>query len=185
MTTFTGLGATWFALIGLLWAGDFFLEGFDFRGKIDDERWRRTWDVANFAGSLVVALVWGVAFTNFAHGLPLTSAGYTGGLLGLLNPLALVGGLAAVAVFTFHGSVFLSLKTSGDPRERTRHVARGVGAAAIVLIAVTIVWVAAAGRPWGSVPGALPGVVPVALAVVAVLLLIGALLFNGRGQELL
>ena len=167
MATYTGLSALWFSLIGLLWAGYFFLEGFDFgvgmvsplvsrddtdrrlcmnavgpvwdgnevwllvaggatfaafplwygllfqgaylalflvvfaliargvsfefRGKFDDPRWRRVWDVANFAGSLVAALIWGVAFTNFVHGLPLSAAGYTGGLIGLLNPLALVG----------------------------------------------------------------------------------------------
>jgi len=261
MTTFTGLGATWFALIGLLWAGYFFLEGFDFgvaivsplvsrdetdrrmclnavgpvwdgnevwlltaggamfaafplwyaslfsgaylalflvlialiargisfefRGKFDDARWRRTWDVANFAGSLVVALVWGVAFTNFAHGLPLTSAGYTGGLLGLLNPLALVGGLATVAIFAFHGSVFLSLRTSGDLRRRTRSITRVAGAAGIVLITATVAWVAGAGRPWGNVQGALPGMVPVLFAAAAIVLLIGAAVLIGRSRELL
>ena len=95
---------------------------FEFRGKFEDRRWRRVWDIANFAGSLVAALVWGVAFTNFAHGLPLSRAGYTGGLFGLLNPLALVGGLAAVCIFAFHGSVFLALKTSGELRaEGTPH----------------------------------------------------------------
>ena len=205
MATFTGLSALWFALIGLLWAGYFFLEGFDFgvgmvsplvsrddtdrrlcmnavgpvwdgnevwllvaggatfaafplwyaslfsgaylalflvlmalivrgvsfefRGKFDRPgAGGAVWDIANFAGSLVAALVWGVAFTNFAHGLPLSRAGYTGGLIGLLNPLALVGGLAAVAIFAFHGSVFLSLKTSGELRQRARGAARTAGA---------------------------------------------------------
>jgi cytochrome d ubiquinol oxidase subunit II len=30
VATYTGLSALWFSLIGLLWAGYFFLEGFDF-----------------------------------------------------------------------------------------------------------------------------------------------------------
>jgi len=261
MATYTGLSALWFSLIGLLWAGYFFLEGFDFgvgmvsplvsrdetdrrlclnaigpvwdgnevwllvaggatfaafplwyaalfsgaylalflvllalivrglsfefRGRIDSPGWRRTWDVANFAGSLVAALIWGVAFTNFAHGLPLSAAGYTGGLLGLLHPLAVLGGLAALAVFAFHGSVFLSLKTSGALRRRARSTARVVGMAAVLLLAAAIAGVAAGGRPWAGAEGALPGAVPLTLGVVAVLLLAGAVLLIGRGREAL
>ena len=79
--------------------------------------------LANFAGSLVAALIWGVAFTNFVHGLPLSPGPLHGGLIGLLNPLALVGGLAELAVFAFHGSVFLSLKTSGELMDRAQRVA--------------------------------------------------------------
>ena len=259
MATFTGLSALWFALIGLLWAGYFFLEGFDFgvgmvsplvsrddtdrrlcmnaigpvwdgnevwllvaggatfaafplwyaslfsgaylalflvlmalivrgvsfefRGKFQDRRWRRVWDIANFAGSLVAALVWGVAFTNFAHGLPLSRAGYTGGLFGLLNPLALVGGLAAVCIFAFHGSVFLALKTSGELRRRARGTARTAGLAAVVLLAVTLAGVAAGGRPWADVSGALPGVAPLLLALVATVLLAVAVLLIVRSRE--
>src|SRR5690242_7320431 len=37
---------------------------FEFRGKIDDDRWRRNWDVAIFVSSTVPALLWGVAFAN-------------------------------------------------------------------------------------------------------------------------
>ena len=256
---YTGLSAFWFGLIGLLWAGYFFLEGFDFgvamvsplvsktdsdrricmnavgpvwdgnevwlivaggatfaafplwyaalfsgaylalflvlvalivrnvsfefRHRIDSPRWRRTWDVANFAGSFVAALVWGVAFTNFAHGLPLSAAGYTGGLFGLLNPIALVGGLAAVAVFAFHGSVFLSLKTTGELRARARGIAGIAGAVAAVLLAVAIVIVAATGRPWAGVSGALPVALPLTLAVVGVILLVAAIFVIRQGRE--
>ncbi|MGA2283684.1 MAG: cytochrome d ubiquinol oxidase subunit II [Candidatus Dormibacteria bacterium] len=259
MATFTGLSALWFAVIGLLWAGYFFLEGFDFgvgmvsplvsrddtdrrlcmnavgpvwdgnevwllvaggatfaafprwygllfqgaylalflvlmalivrgvsfefRGKLDSPGWRRTWDVANFAGSLVAALVWGVAFTNFVHGLPVSAAGYTGGLIGLLNPPALVGGLAALAVFAFHGSLFLSLKTSGELMQRARRVARPLGGAAAVLLAVTVAWAAAAGRPWQALSGAVPAGVPLALGVLAVASLAVALLLVTRGRD--
>jgi cytochrome d ubiquinol oxidase subunit II len=257
---YTGLSATWFALIGLLFAGYFVLEGFDFgvgivgplvsrneidrrlclnaigptwdgnevwlitaggamfaafplwygklfngaylalflvllalivrnvsfefRGRVDDRRWRRTWDAANFGGSLVATLVWGVAFTNFAHGLPLTAAGYTGGLLGLLNPLALLGGLAVVALFAFHGSVFLALKTDGDLRQRALQVGRAAGVLAVVLVAAAVAGVAAGGRTWAGVSGALPGAVPLLLALIAVAALITAVVAAGQGREL-
>ena len=72
------------------------------------------------------AVVWGVAFTDLVHGVPLSPGGrYYGGLLGLLHPIALVGGLASLAVFCLHGSVFLSLKTSGDLARRARRAAFG------------------------------------------------------------
>ncbi|HYA00140.1 MAG TPA: cytochrome d ubiquinol oxidase subunit II [Candidatus Binatia bacterium] len=259
VTTITGLSVTWFALIGLLWAGYLVLEGFDFgvsmvaplvsrddldrrlclnaigpvwdgnevwllvaggatfaafplwyaklfsgaylalflvllalivrgvsfefRGKLGGVTWRRAWDAANVGGSLVAALIWGVAFTNFAHGLPLTPNGYTGGLFGLLHPLAVVGGLAALLVFAFHGSVFLALKTDGDLRVRARRLAVSVGAGATLLTAATVVWLGTGGRPWAGISPALPGAVPLGFAMTAVLLLaLGVTLISRRHE---
>ena len=157
---------------------------FEFRGKIDDPGWRRAWDVANFVGSLVAALVWGVAFTNFAHGLPLSTAGYTGGLMGLLNPMALVGGLATLAIFAFHGSVFLSLKTSGELMQRAQRAAADGGLAQPSSCSPprSSGSPRAAGRG-ATLAGALPGAVPLALALIAVVALAGAALLIGRGRD--
>src|SRR4051794_39379625 len=44
---------------------------FEFRGKIDDPRWRARWDAAIFTGSLVPAVLWGVAFGNIVRGVKL------------------------------------------------------------------------------------------------------------------
>src|ERR1700748_2081917 len=44
---------------------------FEFRGKINSERWRRNWDIAIVVGSTVPALLWGVAFANIVAGVPL------------------------------------------------------------------------------------------------------------------
>ncbi|WP_067474145.1 cytochrome d ubiquinol oxidase subunit II [Actinomadura hibisca] len=94
---------------------------FEFRGKADDPRWRRAWDHAIFWGSLVPAFLWGVAFANILRGVPIDADHqYTGGLLNLLNPYALLGGLTTLAVFTLHGAVFLALKTDGEVRYRAR-----------------------------------------------------------------
>ena len=37
---------------------------FEFRGKIDSDRWRRNWDIADHRRSPVPALLWGVAFAQ-------------------------------------------------------------------------------------------------------------------------
>jgi cytochrome d ubiquinol oxidase subunit II len=111
--------------------------------------------------------VWGAAFTNLVHGVPLSPHGqYFGGLIGLLHPIALAGGLASLAIFALHGSVFLSLKTTGELAARARRAAVIVGLAATVLLAATVVWLAAAGRP--AIAGSISGAVPLVLGIVAV-----------------
>src|ERR1019366_150867 len=44
--------------------------GFKFRGKLEDTRWRTTWDTALFIAGLVPALVFGVAFGHALQGVP-------------------------------------------------------------------------------------------------------------------
>jgi cytochrome d ubiquinol oxidase subunit II len=155
---------------------------FEFRGKVDRPDWRRVWDVANFVGSLVPAVVWGVAFTDLVHGVPLSPDGrYYGGLIGLLHPIALLGGLASLAVFVLYGSLFLALKTTGELAERARRAAAPVGAVAAVLLGGTVAWVAATGRP--AVPGSLAGWVPLALGAVAVVAVGGAAALVRRNRD--
>ena len=109
---------------------------FEFRGKVDSDRWRRGWDRAIFFGSALPALLWGVAFANILRGVPLNAAGvYTGNLLTLLNPYGLLGGLATLSLFTLHGAIFLSLKTTGELRARARTAAVAIAIAAVPLAA--------------------------------------------------
>jgi cytochrome d ubiquinol oxidase subunit II len=154
---------------------------FEYRAKVDDPRWRMTWDVANFVGSAIPAIVWGAAFTDFAHGVPLSSHGYTGGLLGAVHPIAILGGLTSLAVFCLSGSLFLALKTTGDLASRARASARLCGAAAVVLLAGLIAWLAAAGRP--PVPQQLSGVFPLVLGLVALLAVASAAVLAIRGRD--
>jgi cytochrome d ubiquinol oxidase subunit II len=108
---------------------------FEFRGKIDSDRWRRNWDRAIFWGSAVPALLWGVAFANIVRGVPLDAGHhFTGTLFTLLNPYGLLGGLTTLGVFTLHGAVFLALKTTGELRDRALSLI-GVLSAPVVLIA--------------------------------------------------
>src|SRR2546423_4641538 len=44
---------------------------FEYRGKIDDERWRRRWDAAIVVGSVLPSVLWGVAFANIVAGVPI------------------------------------------------------------------------------------------------------------------
>ena len=41
---------------------------FEYRGKREDVRWRKRWDIAIFVCSLLPAILWGVALANIVHG---------------------------------------------------------------------------------------------------------------------
>ena len=113
---------------------------FEYRGKRDAARWRRTWDVLLTVGSLLAPLLIGVGLGDLLHGLPINSAqNYTGSFWTLLQPYALFTGVTLVLICLLHGATFLSLKTTGDMHERSRRIARTVApftAAAVVGFAI-------------------------------------------------
>jgi cytochrome bd ubiquinol oxidase subunit II len=118
---------------------------FEYRGKTDDDRWRRRWDACIIGGSLVPALLWGVAFGNIVRGVRLDADHeYVGGFFDLLNPYALLGGLTTLALFTLHGAVFLALKTDGDVRRRAGRLAATLGVPVIAIAAGFLLWTAIA-----------------------------------------
>jgi cytochrome d ubiquinol oxidase subunit II len=113
---------------------------FEYRGKRDAARWRRTWDVSLTVGSLLAPLLIGVGLADLLHGLPINSAqNYTGSFWTLLQPYALFTGVTLVLICVLHGATFLCLKTTGDMHKRSRSIARTVApftAAAVVGFAI-------------------------------------------------
>ncbi|NDK16646.1 MAG: cytochrome d ubiquinol oxidase subunit II, partial [Armatimonadetes bacterium] len=102
-------------------------------------RWCSLWDWLIFVGSLVPALLWGIALANVVRGVPLdANMNYVGGFLNLLNPYALVSGLASLALFTLHGALFLILRTEGDLQERSRAAAMKLGPATVALLGLSV-----------------------------------------------
>ena len=147
---------------------------FEYRAKRSDERWKRNWEHAIFWTSLIPAFLWGVAFANIVHGMKINAAGdYAGNVLDLLHPYALLGGLVTLTLFTFHGAVFVSLKTLDGLRERARALARWLGLVAAALAVAFLSWTQADGGDGWSL-GAV---------VVAVVALLAALGFNEAGRE--
>jgi cytochrome d ubiquinol oxidase subunit II len=100
---------------------------FEYRGKRDAARWRRTWDVALTVGSLLAPLLFGVALGGLLSGLPINSAqNYTGSFWDLLRPYPVFTGITLVLICALHGATFLELKTTGDMRQRAARLARQV-----------------------------------------------------------
>lgn len=136
-TMFSGFYLPLFLLlVGLILRGI----AFEFRSKDDNPRWRAAWDWCIFFGSLVPALLLGVAFANIVRGIPIDAEmQYTGGFFNLLNPYALLGGVAAIVLFILHGAMFLNLKTSGEVQQRARALANKLWIPVVVVIAVLLV----------------------------------------------
>jgi cytochrome bd ubiquinol oxidase subunit II len=114
---------------------------FEYRGKRDAARWRRTWDVLLTVGSVLAPLLIGVALAGLLHGLPINSAqNYTGSFWDLLQPYALWTGVTLVLVCLLHGAMFLCLKTTGDMRERSWRAARRVAPVTAAFVVGFIIW---------------------------------------------
>jgi cytochrome bd ubiquinol oxidase subunit II len=136
---------------------------FEYRGKVDAVRWRAAWDRAIVIGSLLPALLWGVAFGNLIKGLDaaalyskvvLTADGRhldpvnsvlvahptTSVLLAALNPFSLLTGATMVLLFVVHAAFFLGLKTSGELRMRSGGLARLLSLPLLAMGAVWAVW---------------------------------------------
>lgn len=121
--------------------------GFDYRSKIEDPRWRKSWDRAIFVGSVVPPFVIGVAFGNLLQGVPFDfdqylRATYHGGFFGLLNPLGILSGLLAVSMIVMQGSTWLQMKTQGELRVRATRSATWSALALLVLFSTAGLWVA-------------------------------------------
>ena len=133
---------------------------FEYRSKVEDPRWRNMWDWGIFFGSFVSALLWGVALANLVRGVPIDETmTYTGSFLTLLNPYALVGGLTTLSMFTLHGAIFLTLKTTDDILESSRATARKLWLPTTIILFLFVVYsyietdmFAALGINPGSIP---------------------------------
>lgn len=141
-TLFSGFYlALFLMLIALIARGS----GFEFRSKSDSPAWKNAWDWLIFAGSLVPALLWGVAVTNLLKGVPIDAKmHYVGSFFDLLSPYTLVGGIAFLLVFIYHGAVYLTLKLEEPLLERAGRTASTTGVAAAVaclaLVGLTFVY---------------------------------------------
>lgn len=140
-TLFSGYYVVFFLiLIALIFRG----VAIEYRAKRPEQRWRSAWELAIVLGSAVPAFLWGLVFANIIHGVPIDSRGeFAGGLLDLFGGYAILGGLASLALFAFHGAVFLTLRTEGEVRRRAKTLAIRLVIPATVLVLAIFVWSAA------------------------------------------
>jgi cytochrome d ubiquinol oxidase subunit II len=120
--------------------------GFDYRSKLEDNRWRGMWDWAIFMGSFVPPLVIGVAFGNLLQGVPFhmdeyLRLFYTGNFFQLLNPFALLAGIVSLTMILTQGATYLQMRTVGELHVRSRLAAQISALVMVVCFLLAGVWV--------------------------------------------
>ncbi|HHW50360.1 MAG TPA: cytochrome d ubiquinol oxidase subunit II [Pseudoclavibacter sp.] len=120
---------------------------FEYRHQGKGEKWTKWFDGMIVFGSVVPALLWGVAVADIVHGLPIEYTGgvdgyqYTGiPLLSLLTPYGLLGGVTTLLLFFTHGVHYVALKTDGQIKEDAHKLAFKLGIATIVVAASFLLW---------------------------------------------
>jgi cytochrome d ubiquinol oxidase subunit II len=137
-TVFSGF---YLALMLLLTALIFRAVSFEFRNKVDSPRWQRTWDFAFGFGSLLPAVLFGVAVGNILRGVPIDVSGnYLGTFLNLLNPYSIGVGLLSLVLFTMHGSIYLATKSDGKLQDRCQQWASHLWMEYVILYVVITLW---------------------------------------------
>ena len=113
---------------------------FEFRGKMNSAKWKKTWDWSIFLGSLLPPFLLGVLFTSLIKGVPIDqNMNMTAGLLDIVNVYTVVGGIAFVLLTYMHGLMFISLKTTDSIRERAREQAKKLFLACAVVVVLFVV----------------------------------------------
>jgi cytochrome d ubiquinol oxidase subunit II len=139
---------------------------FEYRGKVTNPRWTSTWDWSLTIGSILLPVLIGIGLGDLVHGLPLDQNGnFTGSFLDLLTPYGIWTGITLLALTLAHGSMFLSLKTTGVVRDRSERLAGPFSWIAVLAVLGFAIWTQVqSGR----------GVLPSPLQVLAVLLVVAA-----------
>ncbi len=108
-----------------------------------DRAWSKVWDACFFIGSLLPALLLGVAVGNIYAGIPMDAAGNYNGvpLLGLITLFTLLCGLLGLAMFCCAGASWIALKapeTSAlrDRATKMRAVLQGVALLIFVFVSL-------------------------------------------------
>ncbi len=91
----------------------------EFYGKVNNSSWRVLWGMAFGLGSLIPAVLYGVAVGNVLRGVPIDAEGvlYVP-FLSLLNPFALLCGVLSLVLIVMQGAAYMTVKTEGDLQKR-------------------------------------------------------------------
>jgi len=143
-TSFSGF---YFAMMLVLAALFFRPIGFDYRSKLENAKWRNTWDWGIVFGSAVPPIIFGVAFGNLLQGVPFQfdeylRVTYTGSFFALLNPFAILCGLVSLMMLVTQGGAWLLMKTEGDLLRKAGMATSITGLLAAVFFILAGVWLA-------------------------------------------
>ena len=143
----TSLSGFYFAMMLVLAALFFRPIGFDYRSKLENSKWRNSWDWGIVFGSAVPPIIFGVAFGNLLQGVPFEfdqylRSTYTGSFFGLLNPFGILCGLVSLMMLMTQGGAWLQMKTDDELHRKASLATAVTGSLAAVLFIIAGMWLA-------------------------------------------
>ncbi|WP_019275756.1 cytochrome d ubiquinol oxidase subunit II [Vibrio coralliilyticus] len=142
-TSFSGFYLAMILTLAALWLRSL---GLSYRSKIEDTKWRQTWDICISISGFVPPIIFGVAFGNLLQGVPFQLTEflmptYHGSFFGLLNPFALLCGLVSLFMILMQGATWLQMKTTDEVHARSRSVAQIMGLLTVATFVTAGFWV--------------------------------------------
>ncbi len=122
----------------------------EWRSKGRRHSWRGGWSLGLVVASLVAPFALGLALGDLVAGLPIDSDGaFTGRVWSLFTGLGVWMALTLVSLCLLHGATFLALRTTDELRQRATRWNRTLSVVALVMVAVSAVWIVlVAGPGW-------------------------------------
>lgn len=142
-TSFSGFYLAMYVTLAALWLRPI---GLDYRSKIEDPKWRSTWDICISISGFVPPIIFGVAFGNLLQGVPFQlneflMPTYHGSFFGLLNPFALLCGVVSLSMIILQGATWLQMKTTDEVHTRARSVAQLMGLLTVATFVAAGFWI--------------------------------------------
>ncbi|XDZ66569.1 cytochrome d ubiquinol oxidase subunit II [Alphaproteobacteria bacterium LSUCC0684] len=121
-------------LIGLIFRG----VAFEFRWRTN--RWKTTWDMSFFLGSLTASFAQGVTLGALIQGIEVSGRAYAGGWWDWLTPFSLMCGVALVVGYGLLGATWLIMKTDGTLNSRAYHLSWFLAAGMALVMGIVSIW---------------------------------------------
>jgi cytochrome d ubiquinol oxidase subunit II len=154
--------------------------------RSNDPQWAKAWDIAFFLGSLVPALLFGVAIGNVFEGIQLAPNGdYTGGFFALLNPFALLCGVLGLSQILLQGASWIALKApqESELRSRAKKFRQVFSIVTVIVFALVTALVFLVVNP--TMEGGLVEILRYVFAVLFVLGFLLQLVFSAKDKDML
>jgi cytochrome bd ubiquinol oxidase subunit II len=113
---------------------------FEFRSKADSAGHKKLCDFCHFVGSVLIAILLGVAFANIFRGLPIENGVNKDGFFSLLNPYGVAGGVFFLLLFLVHGTIWLAIRTHGDIHDSATRTAKLLWPVLLIVAVVFLVY---------------------------------------------
>lgn len=121
-------------LLGLVFRG----VAFEYRWRTT--RWKRTWDVSFFGGSLAASFCQGIALGALVQGIEIEGRAYAGGWWDWLTPFTVLTGIAVTVGYAMLGATWLNMKLEGRIQAHMRRLAWPFAVATVVFMGVFSLW---------------------------------------------